>query len=167
MTIHLRKKSSRNYRQVIKERAVKLICVVESTNRSKITPLEMKFMEDFVKTEESRFSSEGVNLNNRIALALTFYKSLATSTEVGFILTSSGYIPEVDTFLDNFIKHYTTNTEFRDSLVVHLTRGYVSKVEGVKNPKYGSKVLNFMLALAASGNKKAFEYGSGNLCSVS
>ena len=75
-------------------------------------------MEDFVKTEESRFSSEGVNLNYRIALALTFYKSLATSTEVGCILTSSGYIPEVDTFLDNFIKHYTENKEFQDRCIL-------------------------------------------------
>ena len=74
------------------------------------------------------------------------------------ITTTFGYIPGVDSFLDNFIKHYTNNKEFRDSLVVHLMRGYVSKVEGVKNPKYGSKVLNFMLALAASGDKKAFEY---------
>ena len=32
--------------------------------------------------------------------------------------------------------------------------------------KYGMKVLNFYLALAASGDKKAFEYVSGNLVGV-
>ena len=46
-------------------------------------------------------------------------------------------------------------------------QAYVAKVEGVKNPKCASMVLNFLLALLASGNKKAFEYISGKLCSVS
>ena len=50
---------------------------------------------------------------------------------------------------------------------VNLMQAYVANVEGVNNPKYGSMVLNFMPALSASGNKKAFEYISGNLFLVS
>ena len=122
-------------------------------------------MNNFIRAYDETFSQEGVDLKNRIKLALSFYKSLSTSQVASSITSSSCYIPGVDSFLDNFIKHYTPNAEFRESLVVHFMRGYVSKVEGVKNPKYGSKVLNFMLALAASGDKKAFEYVSG--CSVS
>ena len=54
-------------------------------------------------------------------------------------------------------------------MLVNPMKAYVAKVEGVKNPWYGSKVLNFFLALAASasGDKTAFEYVSGNLCAVS
>lgn len=50
---------------------------------------------------------------------------------------------------------------------VNLMQAYVANVEGVNNPKYGFTFLNFMLALSESGNKKAFEYISGNLCLVS
>ena len=35
------------------------------------------------------------------------------------------------------------------------------------NPQYGTDVLNFFLALSASGDKGAFEFVSGNLCGVS
>ena len=41
------------------------------------------------------------------------------------------------------------------------------KIEGTPNPEYGTIVLNFYLALAANGNKAAFEYVSGNLCGIS
>ena len=63
----------------------------------------------------------------------------------------------VDSFLDKFVEHCKTNPKFRSSLVVLLMKGCVAKVDGIKNPKHGTKVLNFMMALAASGDKKAFE----------
>jgi len=62
-------------------------------------------------------------------------------------VNNSGYIHGIDSFLDNFIKHNQSNTKFRDSLVVNLMKGYVAKVEGIKNPKYRATVLNFFMAL--------------------
>ena len=50
--------------------------------------------------------------------------------------------------------------------MVTLTKGYVAKIEGVTNPSYGKKVLNFFLAMCASGDKKSFELVSANLCQV-
>jgi hypothetical protein len=50
---------------------------------------------------------------------------------------------------------------------LNLMKGYTAKVDRVKNPAYESKVINFMLALTAGSNKKAFEFVLGNLCSVS
>lgn len=41
------------------------------------------------------------------------------------------------------------------------------KLDGVNNPINGEKVLNFFLALAASGQMKAFEFVSGNLWQMS
>ena len=38
---------------------------------------------------------------------------------------------------------------------------------GVPNLQYVTDILNFFLALSASGDKKAFEFVSGNLCGVS
>ena len=48
-----------------------------------------------------------------------------------------------------------------------MMQAYVMKLYGVNNPIYGGKVLNFFLALAASGLMKAFEFVSGNLCQMS
>ena len=50
--------------------------------------------------------------------------------------------------------------------MVSLVKAYVSKGEGVVNPPYSSKVLDFFLALTASGYDKAFEFVSGNLHEV-
>ena len=48
-----------------------------------------------------------------------------------------------------------------------LMNAYVAKADGVVNPQYSIRVLNFMLALYASSNRKAFQYVLANLCSVS
>ena len=100
-------------------------------------------------------------------LSVRFYKSLRSSDTVETIVLKSGFMPGVDSFLDKPAEHYKTNSKFRSSLVILLMKEYVAKVNRIKNPKYGTKVLNFMMALAASSDKKAFEYVSGNLCSCS
>ena len=51
--------------------------------------------------------------------------------------------------------------------MVGLLNAYVAKADGAVNPQYSTRVINFMLALYASGDRKAFQYVSGNLCSVS
>jgi hypothetical protein len=51
--------------------------------------------------------------------------------------------------------------------MVGLMSAFIAKSEGKRNPQYSQRVLNFMLALSASGNRKAFQFVSANLCSVS
>ena len=51
--------------------------------------------------------------------------------------------------------------------MVGLMTAYTAKADGAMNPQYPQRVLNFMLALSASGDRKAFQYVSANLCSVS
>jgi hypothetical protein len=52
--------------------------------------------------------------------------------------------------------------------MVGLMTAFVAKLEGKRNPQYSQRVLNFMLALSArSGDRKAFQFVSANLCSVS
>ena len=157
----------RKLRKMLRDRGAKLLQAVEFTKKSEITPIEMKLMDDFTEQSVLYLSEERRDLKNRIKLAIEFYNSISSGNEADVVATSSGYIPGVDAFLDSFIKHYSANEEYRGSLMINLLKGYTLKVDGVKNPKYGTKVLNFMLALAASGDKKAFEYVSGNLCSVS
>jgi hypothetical protein len=51
--------------------------------------------------------------------------------------------------------------------MVRLMTAFVAKLEGERNPQYSQRVLNFMLVLSASGDRKAFQFVSDNLCSVS
>jgi hypothetical protein len=51
--------------------------------------------------------------------------------------------------------------------MVGLMTAFVAKSEGERNPQYSQRVLNFMLALSASGNRQVFQFVSANLCSVS
>ena len=47
--------------------------------------------------------------------------------------------------------------------MVSLVKGYLSKVKGVVDPPYEANVLDFLLALSANGDEKAFKFVSGNL----
>ncbi len=51
-------------------------------------------------------------------------------------------------------------------MIVNLLEAYVAKAEGIWNPKYSAKVMNFFLAMTAQGNKKAFDFVSAKLCQV-
>ena len=124
-------------------------------------------MADLLRSSDQLYSQEGKALKDIVRHGVEFYKSLSSSQESSIVKHASGYMPGVDSFLDKFIGHYNSNEDFKQSLIVTLVKAYVAKVEGVDNPHYGSKVLNFFMALAASGDKKAFEYVSGNLCDVS
>ena len=113
---------------------------------------------------------KAIHLKKRIVLAVQFYKSLSSDKKINNIVKlSSGYMPGVDAFVNKFIHHYTNNKEYWywGSLMVNLMKGYTVKVDGVKNPAHGSNVINFMLALTAGGNKKAFEFVLGHVCSAS
>ncbi len=59
----------------------------------------------------------------------------------------------MDDFLRNFNGLYLTSEEFRGNLMVGLMSTFVAKSEGNRNPQYSQRVLNFMLALSASGDR--------------
>ena len=73
-------------------------------------------------------------------------------------MSESSYKPGIHKFLDDFIKHYMTKKDFRESLVVSLATIYMAKCEGVPNPLDGAKVLNFFLSLCAGGRKASFDF---------
>ena len=115
--------SSRKYCHVLKEYGDKLLEALEFTKKNKITSTKLENTDYFTKDSYQRFSGDGINLKIIVKLAVSFYKSLFTMKVASSITTSSGYIPGVDSFLDNSIKNYTIKEEFRDTLVDHLTRG--------------------------------------------
>ncbi len=79
----------------------------------------------------------------------------------------SDLMPSMDKFLCNFNHLYLTSEAFRGNLMVGLMTAFVAKSKGERNLQYSQRVLNFMTALSASGDRKAFQFVSANLCSVS
>ena len=141
-----------------------MLCTVEFTKKSEITPIELDYAHKFIRTSEDYLSETGRHLKTRIHCIVSF-TSYVSNVKVA-ITSKCGYALGVDSFLSSFIEHYKSNEEFHGSLLVCLMKAYVSKVDGVDNSKYGTKVLNIYLALAASIDKKAFKYVSGNLVGV-
>ncbi len=52
-------------------------------------------------------------------------------------------------------------------MIVNLLQAYVAKAEGIWNPQYSAKVMNFFLAMTAHSNKKAIDFVSAYFCQVS
>ena len=124
-------------------------------------------METFTRnTDNDNFSIGGKQFRKRIKRLLSFYDYYNKNTVVLSTFTKSEYVPGVHKLLDNFINHYMNNKYFRESLIMSLFKGYISKNEGVVYPPYSAKVLEYFLTLAASGDKKTFNFLSGNMCDV-
>ena len=160
----LRIDSGAKITQNIKIRGLNILCAEENSRKLEISPCDHAAMIKFSKTSNALLSGRGLTLKNTIILQNKYYngvkKSIANS--------KTGFVPGVDKFLTEFNNHYTSGkSDFKDSLLVNLMKCYVAKVNGCSNPVMATKVLNFFMAMAAGGDRRSFEYVSGNLCGVS
>ena len=114
------------------------------------------------RTSGDVYSDVGKGLNLRIKRLVYFYQSFNEEAVVSKSRSKSSYKPGVHKFPDEFIKHYMTKKDFRESLVVSLATVYVEKFEGIPNPPYGAKVLIFFLSLCVGGSKESLEFVSRN-----
>jgi hypothetical protein len=125
-------------------------------------------MKAFVHAGDITFSALGHDLKKRIAMQVNFYESMSPTTMKAISIEGqSDLMPSMDNFLHKFNRLYLASEAFSDNLMVGLMIAFVAKLEGKRNPQYCQRVLNFMLMLSASGNRKAFQFVSANLCSVS
>jgi hypothetical protein len=125
-------------------------------------------MTAFQRASDNTFSTLGQDLKKRISRQVIFHESMPQTTMKAISIEGqSDSMPIMDKFLCNFNHLYLTSEAFRGNLMVGLMTAFVEKSEGERNPQYSQRVLNFMLALSASGDRKAFQFVSANLCSVS
>ena len=150
-------------RQTVTVRGKKIQRACTILTRDKLSLDDYDDMKNFNKTAAADYNEAGKFLKIQIGSYISFYQSIRTQATC----KDGNQVENVDTFLQNFTRHYEQNNTFRSSLVVCLMKAFVAKCDGAKNQPYEAKVLNFMLALSASGDRKAFEYVSANLCSVS
>jgi len=159
----------------IKERITgrgdKICTILSIIGQSQITSIQIETMAKFVNASNDTFTAIGLDLKKRVALQLKFYKSMPQNAmnaiSIQGQLDTMPSMPSMDNFLRSFNRLYQTSEPFRKSLMVGLLTAYVAKADGAVNPQYPTRVINFMLALYASGDRKAFQFVSGNLCSIS
>lgn len=68
----------------------------------------------------------------------------------------------MDPFLKSFIVLYLNNKEVRESLLVALMHGLVSKLNRHKNPRLPEVAMNFFIAADAT-SRKCFDFLSANV----
>jgi hypothetical protein len=118
-------------------------------------------MKSVAHASDNTFSALGLDLKKRIAIQVKFFESMSPMAMKAISIEGqSDSMPSMDDFLCNFNHLYLTSEAFRGNLMVGLMSAFVTKSEG-------KRVLNFMLALSASGDRKAFQFVSENLCLVS
>ena len=81
-------------------------------------------------------------------------------------MSESSYKPGIHKFLDDFIKHYMTKKDFRESLVVSLATVYVAKCEGVPTLSMVQKYLIFSCLYVREVERHPLIFSS-DLCAVS
>ena len=119
----------------------------------------------FIKTSDEWFSLRGRELKLHVKSQIEYYKSVqGCPAKEDVCKLSGGNVPSNDKFSAQFISIYHENdNDIKNNLVTPLLRALVTKMSGQKNARYDDKVRNFFIALAASGNKHAYEFVSGNL----
>ena len=158
---------SKKIRQTIRYRGFKFVKMHECLSKGELTPYYIESMHNFKGSHNHTLNEVGLHMKTRVSSIFDLYKSFSYAPVKEMMSSPSGHVPGVDSFLDSLVNDYTNNEEFCGSLLTSIFKAYVVKVDGVPNLKYGTDVLNFFLALYASGNKKEFEFVSGNLCGVS
>ena len=78
------------------------------------------------------YSDGGERLKLKIKSLVSFYQSADEEAVVSKSSSESPYKPGVHKFIDDFIKHYMTNKEFRESLVVSLATVYVEIAKAIQ-----------------------------------
>lgn len=152
-------------------RATVMKNAVKSLLKEQLTDSDIKCMKDFNKSSHTSLTKVGSELKHHIKERLAFYNVVSkipactkasAATDIPGSVGSLALVTNVDPFLKSFIDLYTNNKDVRDSLLVALLHGFVSKLKGHKNPRLPEKALNFFIAADAT-SRKCFDFVSANV----
>ena len=139
----------------------------ECLSEGELTLPDIETMHNFKGSHNHTLNEVGLHLKIGVSSIVDLYKSFLYDPVKELVSSPSGNVPGVNFFLGSFVNNYTNNEEFCASLLTSLCKAYSVKVDGVPNPRNEKYVLKVFLELSASGDKKAFEFVSGNLCGAS
>lgn len=150
----------------IKRRGNNFINMQLFVRRNEVSNEDIAAMESLCKLQDKFLSNpRGVTLKANTIQAVRFFKGLKNERDdvKALVQGSSKFIPGIDTFLLNFMKFYLTDKKMQNSLLTHLMKAYIAKLNGDHNPVYSTMVTDFFLSLASTGSKAVVELVSSNL----
>lgn len=146
----------------IKDRAKTFTAIHTILKRSDVAPEDLRQLTSFNNTSDEYLTPSGQDLRLRSKRASAFFKTLEKPS-VKAIVSKDNFLPGADKFIQNFVSTYLAKKDVRNHLLVGLMQAYIAKVNGHRNPIYGTAVTNFYLSLAGCGSKSAVEFASANL----
>ncbi len=146
----------------IKDRAKSFTAVQTILRRSDLAPEDLRVLTNFNNTSDEYLTPCGRDLRLRSKRASVFYKTIEKPSFKA-IVSENNFLPGGDKFINSFVTTYLANKDIRNHLLVGLMQAYIAKLNGVKNPVYGTAVTNFYLSLSGCGSKSAVEFASANL----
>ena len=126
-----------------------------------------KFLTDFSKCKNDLLSDPGINLRKRIKLTQNYYREAEADVTKTNLKGKPKFIHVTDKIFTEFNDLYQNNKKFRNYFLCCLLHSFVVKLSGNTNAQYAVVALNFSIALAADGNKKAYEFVAINICLMS
>lgn len=164
-----RKLRGAKIKQTVDTRGMKIRHALDILDSGHFSDTNVSFMRTFVKASGKTLTQLGQDLKKRMTYQFKWYDSLSASTR-RIIATQEGKksgMESMDSFMQSFNKLYHDSEAFRSELLIDLLKALIAKHNGVSNPHYAPRVINFMLAISASGDRKAFQFVSANLSSMS
>ena len=146
----------------IKDRAKTFTAIHTILKRSDVAPEDLHQLTSFNNTSDEYLTPSGQDLKLRSKRATAFFKTLEKQS-VKAIVSKDNFLPGGDKFIKNFVSTYLAKKEVCNHLLVGLMQAFIAKVNGHRNPIYGTAVTNFYLSLAGCGSKSAVEFASANL----
>jgi hypothetical protein len=151
--------------QTIRERSLTISRAIALTTRNVVTATDYKTAQDIANhSSRVHYSAHGHDLINTIRSQIKYYQSVQACPVKEILCEKEGNVLGQNAFIREFTKLTKNNTgDIQNSLPVLFLQTVMSKMKGQRNTKYDERVFNFFVAIVASGDKRAFNFMSGNL----
>ena len=130
------------------------LIIVES---SEISESDKTFIVNLLKTRPHKLSTSVKVIMNCTSLHLCFYMELKTTFLSEETDNGIKVVPVYDNFLSEFCTFYSTSEKVCKIFVVDLLKVAVKKMSDTKNPEFLVSIMNFFMAIHATGDKKTLE----------
>ena len=137
---------AKSLKSSIKDRAKTFTAIHTILKRSDVAPEDLRVLTNFNNTSDEYLTLCVRDLRLRSKRASAFYKTME-KLSVKAIVSDNIFLLGGDKFINSFVTTYRANKDVRNHLLVGLMQAYITKLNSVKNPVYGTAVTNFYLSL--------------------
>ena len=134
--------------KTISKRAMGFIRVEDVMNWCDLTPFDFQTLINFTRSNNTHLVSSGLDFKKTVWFHIQYYNSINYSQAINNFFGEKGLVPSSDQFISELISLYNSNKgDIHNSISVLLLHSLVTKINGRKNAKNNTKVVNFLFIL--------------------